>query len=80
MTDRPLRASPAGDYEQMIRLATFRQANPAVVIGDLGFRVWQARIPRTDGTDGEVVLSAHVLADLLDKLDELGRLGELPAV
>ena len=77
MTDGPLRASPAGDYEQMIRLATFRQANPAVVIGDLGFRVWQARIPQPHG---ETVVSAHVLEDLLDKLDALGKAGELPAV
>ena len=77
MTDRPMRASPAGDYEQMIRLAAFREANPAVVIGDLGFTVWQARIPRPHG---ETVVSAHELGDLLDKLDELRRLGELPAV
>jgi hypothetical protein len=61
----------------MIRLAVFRAANPDVVIGDLGFRVWQARIPVPHG---EVVVSAHVLEDLLDKLDELGRAGELPAV
>ena len=74
---RPHGVSPAGDYEQMVRLATFRQANPAVVIGDLGFTVWQARIPRPHG---ETVVSAHELGDLLDKLDELGRLGELPAV
>ena len=73
----PHGTSPADDYEQMIRLAKFRQANPAVVVGDLGFRVWQARIPREHG---ETILSAYVLADLLDKLDEFVRTGELPAV
>jgi hypothetical protein len=61
----------------MIRLAEFRLANPDVVIGDLGFTAWQARWPLPDG---EMVRSAHVLADLLDKLDELGKAGELPAV
>ncbi len=53
---------------QVLRLQRFRAAHPEVVIGDFGFGVWQARIPKPDG---EHVISRYTLRELLDKLDEL---------
>ena len=66
---RHLRAVPAGEYDQVVRLAEFRAAHPEVIIGDLGFGgTWQARIP---SQNGEQVVTRHVLKDLLDTLDAL---------
>jgi hypothetical protein len=53
---------------QVLRLQAFRAAHPEVMIGDLGFGVWQARIPMPQG---EHVISRYTLRELLDKLDEL---------
>lgn len=66
--DRPLRVVPAEDYGQAVRLAEFRVRHPDVIIGDLGFGAWQARIPEPDG---ETVVTRYALKDLLDKLGEL---------
>jgi len=54
--------------DQVLRLQRFRAAHPEVIIGDGGFRVWQARIPKPNG---EHVISRYTLRELLDKLDEL---------
>lgn len=54
--------------DQVLRLRAFRAAHPEVIIGDGGFGVWQARIPKSDG---EQVISRYRLGELLDKLDEL---------
>ena len=65
---RHLRAVPAEDYDQVVRLAAFRVRHPAVIIGGGGFDTWQARIP---ADDGEQVVTRYALKDLLDRLDEL---------
>jgi hypothetical protein len=65
---RHLRAVPAGEYDQVVRLAAFRGRHPDVIIGGGGFETWQARIP---AEDGEQVVTRYVLKDLLDRLDEL---------
>jgi hypothetical protein len=66
--DRHLRAVPADEYDQVVRLARFRDRHPGVIIGGGGFDTWQARIP---AENGEQVVTRYVLKDLLDKLDEL---------
>lgn len=53
---------------QLLRLQAFRAAHPDVIIGDGGFRIWQARISEPDG---ERTISRYTLRELLDKLDEL---------
>ena len=54
--------------DQVLRLQAFRAAYPEVIIGDLGFGVWQARISEPDG---ERTISRYTLRELLNKLDEL---------
>ncbi len=54
--------------DQVLRLQAFRAEHPEVIIGDFGFGVWQARIPKPNG---EHVISRFTLRELLDKLDEL---------
>ena len=66
--DEPLRIVPAVDYEQRVRLAAFRVLHPDVVIGELGFDHWQARIPEPNG---EIVVTRRTLPELIDKLGEL---------
>ena len=66
--DRPLRAVPAEDYDEVVRLAAFRRAHPEVVVDGGGRERWRARMPHPGG---EVVVSRYELRDLLD---ELGRL------
>jgi hypothetical protein len=56
------------ELDQLARLARFRTAYPAVVIGAGEFGTWQARIPEPDG---ETMIVRHRLAEVLDKLDEL---------
>jgi hypothetical protein len=56
--------------DQVLRLQEFRAAHPQVIIGDLGFGVWQARIPEPHG---EQIISRYMLRELLDKLDRLTR-------
>ena len=56
------------EIDQLYRLERFRDAHPDVIIGDGGFGVWQARIPKPDG---ETVTSRYTLRELLDRLDEL---------
>ena len=65
---RHLRAVPADEYDQVVRLAAFRVRHPAVIIGGGGFDTWQARIPLEDG---EQVVTRYALRDLLDELDGL---------
>jgi hypothetical protein len=65
---RPVQRLVRQELDQLLRLQAFRAAHPEVVIGDGGFRVWQARIPEPDG---ERIISRHTLRELLDKLDEL---------
>ena len=57
-----------GETDQLYRLERFRAAHPDVIVGDGGFGVWQARIPKENG---ETVTSRHTLRELLDRLDEL---------
>jgi hypothetical protein len=59
--------------DQIARLARFRAAYPAVIIGEADFGTWQARIPEASG---ETVVVRHRLVELLDRLGEL--LGEPP--
>ena len=54
--------------DQVLRLQEFRVAHPQVIIGDLGFGVWQACIPEPHG---EHVISRYTLRELLNKLDKL---------
>lgn len=56
------------DYAQMPRLNRFRDEHPHVIIGDGGFGTWQARIPEPAG---EIVITRHLLREVLDRLDEL---------
>jgi hypothetical protein len=56
------------ELDQVARLARFRTAHPAVVIGTGEFGTWQARIPKPDG---ETIIVRHRLVEVLDKLDEL---------
>ena len=56
------------ELDQVARLARFRTAHPAVVIGTGEFGTWQARIPEPDG---ETIIVRHRLVEVLDKLDEL---------
>lgn len=53
---------------QVLRLQAFRAAHSEVIIGELGFGVWQARIPESNG---EQVISRYTLRELLDKLGDL---------
>jgi hypothetical protein len=62
-----LRWSP-DEFDQIVRLARFRAANPDVIVGDGGFGTVQARIPKPDG---EIVITRYTLRELLDKLGEL---------
>jgi len=63
-----LRLAPVpGEPDQVLRLAAFRAAHPAVVIG-AGHGWWQAVIPEPDG---ETVVTRYTLRELLDKLDGL---------
>ena len=57
-----------GEEDQLARLAWFRAAHPEVVIGDAGFRRWQARIPEVNG---ESVITRYSLRELLDRLGVL---------
>ena len=66
--DGRLRAVPADDYEQAVRLAEFRALHPGVVVGELGFDHWQARIPEASG---ETVVTRRTLGELLGRLGEL---------
>jgi hypothetical protein len=50
---------------QVLRLHAFRAVHPEVIIGDGGFEVWQARIPKPNG---EQVISRYTLRELLDEL------------
>ena len=61
----PQRVVPALEYEQLVRLAEFRVLHPAVVVGELGFDWWQARIPEENG---ETVVTRRTLPELLDRL------------
>jgi hypothetical protein len=54
--------------DQVLRLIRFRQDHPEVIIGDGGFRTFQARIPEPSG---ETVITRYSLRELLDRLDEL---------
>jgi hypothetical protein len=63
---RSLRLMP-DDWDQLLRLAQFRQRHPGVVISS-GEGWWQARIPEARG---EIVTTRYTLRALLDKLDEL---------
>jgi len=56
------------ELDQVPRLQAFRAAHPEVIIGDWGFGVWQARIPKPNG---EHVIGRYTLRELLDKLNEL---------
>jgi hypothetical protein len=67
MTDPP-RIFPVLDYEQAVRLASFKALHPDVVVGELGFGHWQGRIP---AEDGETVVTRDTLPELLDRLGEL---------
>jgi hypothetical protein len=58
----------ASEPEQEIRLARFRRAHPGIIIGDGGFRTFQARIPEPDG---ETVITRHTLREMLDRLEEV---------
>jgi hypothetical protein len=63
---RRLRLVP-DEYDQVLRLARFRQNHPAIVVGArTGW--WQAVIP---APEGEIVTARYTLRALLDKLDEL---------
>ena len=56
------------DADQVGRMAEFKVAHPAVIIGNLG-RSWQARW--RDGDDMEIVKTRYRLEDLLDYLDTI---------
>ena len=75
--DMPPRVVPAGEYDQVVRLAAFRVRHPEAHVRDLGRGgIWQAVIPQPDG---EIVVTRVLLEDLLDALDVLGpSLGWLP--
>ncbi len=64
---RQLRLAP-DEPDQVLRLHHFRQAHPEVIVGDGGFRTFQARIPEENG---ETVITRYSLRELLDKLGEL---------
>ena len=68
-----LRLVPGGPAkpDPLLRLAAFREAHPAVVIG-AGTGYWQAVIPEPSG---ETVITRYTLRALLDKLDELPAAG-----
>ncbi len=67
--DRHLRAVPADDYDQVVRLAAFRALHPEVLVRDLGRGgIWQATIPMPSA---ELTLTRLHLKDLLDELDRL---------
>jgi hypothetical protein len=57
-----------GEPDQVIRLQRFRAGHPDVIIGDGGFGTWQALIPESNG---EMVITRHLLGELLDRLDYL---------
>jgi len=63
-----LRLVAGEDGDQIPRLAAFRAAHPAVLIGDGGFSTWQARITEPDG---ETTITRYTLRELLDKLGEV---------
>ena len=63
----PARRLAPDELEQVMRLARFRQAHPAVMVG-AGRGWWQAVIPEPNG---EQVITRYTLGHLLDKLDEL---------
>ena len=65
---RPTLRIVPDELDQVARLARFRTAHPAVVIGTGEFGTWQARMPEPDG---ETIIVRHRLAEVLDKLDEL---------
>lgn len=54
------------------RLAMYKATHPGVVVGDVGFGVWQARIPEPTG---EFIVTRYSFGELMDRLDELD--GEL---
>jgi len=62
---RPVLRAVPDEPDQVVRLASFREAHPAVTIGARdGW--WQARIPEASG---ETVITRYTLRELLDKLD-----------
>ena len=63
----PARRLVPDELEQVMRLARFRQAHPAVMVG-AGRGWWQAVIPQANG---EQVITRYTLGQLLDRLDEL---------
>ena len=65
---RPTLRIVPDELDQVARLARFRTAHPAVVIGTGEFGTWQARMPEPDG---ETIIARHRLAEVPDKLDEL---------
>ena len=65
---RPVLRIAPDELDQLARLARFRTAHPALVIGTGEFGTWQARIPKPDG---ETIIVRHRLVEVLDKLDEL---------
>jgi len=57
----------AGEPDQVLRLAAFREEHPGVMVG-AGRGWWQAVIPEPSG---ERVVTRYTLRELLDKLDKL---------
>ena len=64
---RPVLRLVREEPDQLLRLQVSRAAHPQVIIGDGGFRVWQARIPEPDG---ERISGRYTLRELLDKPGE----------
>jgi hypothetical protein len=65
---RPALRFGPDELDQVMRLARFRVAHPAVVIRTGQFGTWEACIPEPDG---QTIIVRHRLAHVLDKLDEL---------
>jgi len=64
---RPALRIVAGEPDQVLRLAAFREQHPDVMVG-AGRGWWQVVIPEPGG---ETVITRYTLRELLDKLDEL---------
>ena len=67
--DGRLRAVPAEDYDQVVRLTQLRVRHPDVIISGADSVRWKAQIP------GQEPVTRLALKDLLDELD--GLLGPL---